>query len=255
MTVVPGLNWTAPVNLFIGQITELDMVSAGLSVIKAERLLPVNIIQRIDRLPKHKQSIAIGKISRLTEFKSLASDITKGIQRYVNMMLTNNNVSEDRILSVKRDAVFITGPCPGQLIINPFIKFKAKHSYTSFIKIGSIEVYAVPKRSIVDIKGIPNERIDRHKDGIIRLVLDFLRYIEIDNANEAAETLQQFRDDYLQRKLPINFYREFNAMSLYAVKAGGHIYQLELGDGLTVNDIEILYNLHNVIIPLAQAIA
>lgn len=255
MTVVPGLNWTAPVNLFIGQITELDMVSAGLSVIKAERLLPQDVIKRIEALPKSKQSIAIGKISRIPEFKSLATLITQGIQRYVNELLTINGVSEDRILSVKRDAVFITGPCPGNLQVNTFIKFKAKHSYTSFLKLNGIEIYAVPKREIIDIKGIPDNRISYHKNGINRLILDYLGYVEKGNTIDAAETIQQFRIDYLNRKLPIDFYREFNALSLFAIKAGLHIYQMELNDKHHINDIEILFNLYNVIIPLAQAIA
>ena len=255
MTVVPGLNWTAPVDQFIGQITELDMVSAGLSVIKAEKLLPASVIKRLEALPKSKQSIAVGKLSRLPAFKTLANSVTAAIQRHVNEFLTINGVTEDRILSVKRDAVFITGPTPGRLTLPDGVKFKAKNSYTSFIKLGNIEIYAVPKREIIHVKGIPDSKLPNHKDYCCTLILDIMSLIEKGNTRIAAETLLQFRKDYIDRKLPIGFYRQFSSVSLYAIVYDKKIYQMEIGNEVSLDEIDILYNLRNVIIPLAQLMA
>jgi hypothetical protein len=49
---LPGMNYTADVDVFLGQITEVDMASAGMTVIRVERLLPPDIIARIEALPK-----------------------------------------------------------------------------------------------------------------------------------------------------------------------------------------------------------
>ena len=85
---LPGLNFTADVDVFLGQITEVDMSSAGLTVIKAEGLLPPDVVRRIETLPKRDQSVAVGKISRIPAFKGLANRVTDGIRRRVSAAAT-----------------------------------------------------------------------------------------------------------------------------------------------------------------------
>jgi hypothetical protein len=255
MAIIPGLNWTAPHDVFLGQITEVDMSSAGLTVIRQEGLLPAKVLARVEALPKSQQSVAVGKLSRLPEFKGLAGCVTEGIRKRVDAMLQQNDVGADRILSVKRDAVFVTGPAPGRLILQDGTRFKIKGSYTSFASLGGVEVYAVPRRGIADLKGIPDERRELHAKFITRMVLDVLGMIERNNLVEAADTLQQFRRDYAARLLPLGFYREFNSTSAYAVRAGDNVFHLDGESDVDRSAIEIAYNLKNVVVPLARAIA
>ena len=255
MAIIPGLNWTAPHDVFLGQITEVDMSSAGLTVIRQEGLLPAKVLARVEALPKSQQSVAVGKLSRLPEFKGLAGRVTEGIRKRVDAMLQQNDVGADRILSVKRDAVFVTGPAPGRLILQDGTRFKIKGSYTSFASLGGVEVYAVPRRGIADLKGIPNERRELHAKFITRMVLDVLGMIERNNLVEAADTLQQFRRDYAARLLPLGFYREFNSTSAYAVRAGDNVFHLDGESDVDRSAIEIAYNLKHVVVPLARAIA
>jgi HlyD family secretion protein len=181
--------------------------------------------------------------------------VTAGIRKRVDAMLQQNDVGADRILSVKRDAVFVTGPAPGRLILQDGTRFKIKGSYTSFASLGGVEVYAVPRRGIADLKGIPDERRELHAKFITRMVLDVLGMIERNNLVEAADTLQQFRRDYAARLLPLGFYREFNSTSAYAVRAGDNVFHLDGESDVDRSAIEIAYNLKNVVVPLARAIA
>jgi hypothetical protein len=252
---LPGMQFTADVDIFLGQITEVDMADAGMTVIRSERLLPADLIRRIEALPKLQRSIAVGKIARIPAFKGLANKVTDGIRRRVEEMLAMNNVGTERILSVKRDAVFVTGPPPSSLVLRDGTKFRSKGSYTSFAKLGGIEVYAVPKRGMADLKGIPPEKRQSHQQFTTRMILDVLSLLERGSRTEAAHTVQLFRRDYASRKLPLGFYREFNSASSYAVSAGGRVFQLEGEDGIAVDALEIAYNLRNVIIPLVRGIA
>ena len=252
---LPGMNYTADVDIFLGQITEVDMSDAGMSVIRAERLLAPSLIARLEALPKSERSVAVGKISRIPEFKGLANKVTDGIRRRVEAMLKMNEVGDDRILSVKRDAVFVVGPPPAKLLLNDGTKFKLKASYTAFARLGGVELYGVPRRGTADLKGIPEERRGLHSNFTTRMVLDVLGMIERGDRVEAAHTLQLFRRDYASRALPVGFYREFNSASTYAVAAGGRVFQLEGNEVPDKAELEIAYNLRNVITPLARGIA
>ena len=252
---LPGMNYTADVDVFLGQITEVDMSSAGLTVIKAEGLLPPDVVRRIETLPKRDQSVAVGKISRIPAFKGLANRVTDGIRRRVEEMLAVNGIGADRILSVKRDAVFVTGPAPSGLVLRDGTRFRLKSSYTAFAKLGGVELYGVPRRGLADLKGIPDDRRDLHRNFTTRLVLDFLGMLEKGNRVEAAHTLQVFKADYCARRLPLGFYREFNSVSAYAVRAGESVFHLDGESDVDRSSIEIAHNLRSVVISLARAIA
>ena len=81
MNLLPGLQWTAPVGIIVGrQISEIDMKSAGLTVIRSDRLLSEKVIEYLEQLPKNEVSVVIGKMSRQAEFRGLSQKITNGIR-------------------------------------------------------------------------------------------------------------------------------------------------------------------------------
>jgi hypothetical protein len=250
------MNYTAPVDVFVGQITEVDMVSAGMTVIRSEGLLPRAVLAEVEALPKHQQSVAIGKLSRTPELKALSGKITDGIRRRVENMLQINSIGDDRILSVKRDAVFVTGPPPARLVLSDGTKFKLKNGYTAFAKLGTVEVYGVPRRGTVDLKGVPEEKRHLHRQFVTRMVLDVLGLIERADRVEAAATLQQFLSEYSALRLPAGFYREFNSASAFARHAGRSLYLIDSdGTDIDKSEIDITHNIRNVVIPLARSIA
>ena len=251
---LPGLSFTADVDVFVGQITEVDMASAGMTVIRLEGLVPPDVLARLEAIPKSEQSVAVGHLSKLPNFSGLSGRVTEGIRRRVEAMLEANGIGAERILSVKRDAVFVTGPPPGHLVLKDGTRFRAKHSYTSYARLGKVECYAIPRRGMADLKGIPSERRSLHENYTTRFVLDILGMMERGDVRAAAETIQLFRREYAARLLPLGFYREFNSESAFAVRGGSKLF---LVNGLDVDraEVELSFNLKNVIIPLARALA
>lgn len=255
MAILPGLQFTIAVDVFNGQITEIDMVAAGMTVIRNDALVSPAVLARLERLPKLEQSVAVGKLSRLPGFKDLAGRVTEGIRARLEYVLEINGVTTDRIVSVKRDAVFVSGPPPARMVLSDGTRFKVKGSYTSFARLGQVEVYAVPRRGLAVIKGIPQEKRHLHDDFTTRMVLDVLFMMERDDMKAAAGTLQRFRREYVSRKLPLGFYRSFDSSSGYVMRCGTQSYLFDGESDVDRDDIEIVHNLRSVVIPLARSIA
>jgi hypothetical protein len=251
------MNWTADVDVLAGiQITEVDMADAGMTVIRQERLLDPAEIARLEALPKAERAIMVGRRSRDPGYERLGEMITQGIRRRVESLLDANDIGIDRLLSVKRDAVFVTGPSPARVILQDGTVFKKKNGYTAFARLGRVEVYAVPKRGAFDLKGIPGEKRELHRESTMRMVLDVLGLLELGRIDEAADTLRLFREDYVSRRLPVAFYREFNADSAFAMRGGKKVFLFDgTGGDLDPADLEISHNIHHVIGPLVRALA
>ena len=254
--ILPGLQWTTPERLLVGQLYELDMTEAGMTVIALDRLLPDGDIAWLRSLPKADRSPAVGRISRDRPDLRLSAKVTEGIKRRMEEILQVNAVQPDNIVSVKRDAVILCNVQPSTLRLKDGTQFKVKGSFSCFAKFGQVEFYAVPSRGLWDIRGIAKEKRGLHEAGCVRIILDMLRMIERGQRGDAAATLAQFRRDYLARRLPIAFYREFNADSAYALRVEGEVFKLPGGAGeVPPDDLEVAYNLRNVVVPLAAMIS
>ena len=257
MAILPGLQYTADVDILTGHsIVEVDMASAGLSVIRQDGLLPGALLAKLEAMPKGESAVAIGKLSRTEEHRGLSDRITQGIRLRLEAMLAANGAGPEHILSVKRDAVFLVDLVPRVLALKNGTRFRLKGRYSAFARLGAVEVYAAPRTGVVDLKGIPAEKRELHRPFTTRLVLDFLDMVASGKAVEAADTLRQFREDYLRRRLPLGFYREFNAASGMPVRLGGTLYHFEGGEAdVRVEDLDLCHNLRHVVTPLARSIA
>jgi hypothetical protein len=254
------MNWTLDVDAIVGAITEVDMADAGMTVIRLEGLLEAGVVRALEGLPKHERSVEVGRISRAgakgRSGPSLAELVTRGIQLRVEEMLKLNGVERDRLLSVKRDAVFVTGVPPSRLVLPDGTRFRVKGSYTAFARLGQVELYCVPSRGIYDLKGVAEERRHLHGPFCVQFAMDILGLAEAGNLVEAADTVVQFRNDYVGLRLPLGFYRELNAGSGFCVRAGRSRFALDnVGPAFPKGDLDIVHNLRSVVVPLARALA
>ena len=256
MAILPGLQWTTSTPVIAGEpIVEVDMRRAGMTIIERDKLLPESLITKLRAMPKRDSAVAIGKLSRHPDYDGLSRLITEGIRDSVENMLRTNEITADSIVSVKRDAVFIRGRTPRFLSFTDGTRFAVKNSYSGFAKLGTVEVYASIRKRTVDLKGISDELAPLHREFIVEFALDVLGLIAASKHVEAAETIQQFRLDYVKRLLPGGFYREFNGRSAFAVRSGNTVFQFDGTDPMDVNVLEIGYNHKFVIGALAAAIA
>lgn len=116
--------------LFDDEIIEYDMRDAGFSLVKQYRLLPDETIRELTKLGKgEERHIAIGKLQGADkEFSKALSDKFTEIRK---IFIAQNELNDDDIVSVKKDAIFTIGKCSklrfGSLIFTP------KNTYTSYL--------------------------------------------------------------------------------------------------------------------------
>jgi hypothetical protein len=235
------------------------MSDAGMTVIRAEGLLGDSDVRWLEGLPKLERAVEVGKLSRERVGpgggKTLSKAITEGISMRVEGMLLANGIDRSRIVSVKRDAVFVSGPPPSVLSFADGTAFRVKGSHTCYVRLGRVELYCTPSRRRWTLKGVADDRMGLHGPYSVELAMDVLRLLEAGSPAEAAATICQFRRDYVARRLPLGFYREMNGRSSFCVRAGRMRFLVdEVDDGFPRDTLEITHNVRTVIVPLVQAL-
>ena len=216
--------------LFDNDIIEFDIRDAGFSIIKQFRLLPDEKIREVSLLNKGlERHIAIGKLQRYDKvFSNRLSDKFAEVR---SIFLSTNNITSDRIISVKKDAIYTIGHCSRLKFGN--IEFIAKNHYTSYIRfpdVNNLEIYY--NSSNMDIKGMGDSEINRHRLYMYEFIRSVLQMIE-DNNPQVKRFIIRFINDYKSQNLDEEYYLEFNNKS---------------------RELNPLFNYKNIIIPLIQVL-
>lgn len=231
-------------------ITEWDMHSAVLSIMKQHKLIPENIAEELSKLPKLDRNIRIGKLQIGND--KLKDEINKLLKEYIRTFAKINKIDLGNILSIKKDALFIVNQYPTQTKFGE-IEFVAKHTYTSYIYLNKKEFYYNSLLNEIDVKGINDELIEKCH-GIISDIKSLLNKSESLPIEDFFKVIQKYRSDYLNRKLPIESYRSL-ATGLFKTNSRREFEFDQLDDNdenkkiLNISDNYIGY-----ILPLIQQI-
>lgn len=212
--------------IFNEEIIEYDLRDAGFSLIKEFKLLPEDVIRWLNSLDKGmERHVAIGKLQR--DDKDFSSKLMAKFADIRRFFISANELTDDSIISVKKDAIFTIGEC-NRLKFGS-LTFIPKNHYTSYIRLNNInnmELYYSP--SVIDIKGMGDRSINRHR----LYTLDFLRkiipLIEVKDS-KSHRLMIDFINKYKNDQLDEEFYLEFNNLS---------------------KDINKSFNFQNLIVPL-----
>lgn len=232
-------------------ITEYDMKSAELSMIKQYGALDSDTILLLESLPKLERNIKIGKIKKNN--KTLVNEMNDGYKHYRRLFMESNQLTEDDIISVKKDAIFTTKQC--KYVDFDLIKFDEKNKYTSyyyFPSISRIELYY--NKNKLDVKGIRDENLEGHRDYMCSFFSRYAYMNEMVSKTNLIKFINEFSYFYRTRQLDVNYYREFNASSKFRLyeQIGGNDVALDCADDIDVEDINILYNFFAYIQPLVE---
>ena len=103
----------------------------------------------------------------------------------------------------------------------------------------------------MDIKGIGDENIKLHEDGILAFIINFFNKMQHQSKKDVLRYVTNQYSLYKQHKLPVEYYREFNASSKYRVLNNEN----ELWDDWLderKDELNIQYNIDNVFIPFTK---
>lgn len=226
-------------------ITEWDISSAGLSVIKYKKLLPKDEIDKLSNMTKKMRTIREGLFQK--ENPLLAEKIVTTLEDIREVFVSANDISEDNVLSIKKDALFIINKNPSYTKIFDEFLFREKGKYTSFVLLNKAELYLKTDGSL-DVKGIPSESVECQEKFILKDIAHILKMAEKVNQEQLYTILKNYRNKYLNRELPVETYRELDS-GLYRINS---VYMSKEIDKDLLNDIDITQNYMNYILPLIK---
>ena len=205
--------WTNPgVNSIFGQeIYEYDIASAGANLLKFYHLVDDSISDKLLSLPKKKRVVEMGLY--LKKHPDLNKSLKEAFANIRKMFFESNGIDMYDLVSIKKDAIFLTREVKFTIFDN--IEFRVKNKYTSFIQLSPLELYYA--NGEVTIKGINETEIPYFSETWIPFYKTLFQKAEGFGKDEALQYLRRFIDRYKKDELPIEYYREFRPGAMFSV--------------------------------------
>lgn len=240
--------------LFNREIYEYDMRDGGLSLTREFKLLPQ---KEIDRLlsygnarvegGKKKHSVEEGKLQRNND--KYKNELKEAFKNARKLFFEANNLEDTDILSVKKDAIFVTKMCRTQKF-GKYIDFRPKNCFTSYVRLGKkLEIYYCPEKIVV--KGISDDILKYHDKYILKFLKLYFHKMETCSNVEVIQFMKRFIDKYKRKELELGYYRNFNQKSDFSVIGDNDNEYMEYWEE-DKDDLDISYNYFNVLIKLIK---
>jgi len=228
-------------------IYEYDIESAGFNISRQFKLLPQYRIDKLSKLPKKKRHIDIGYLMK--NDKTYKENLKTGFMEARKFLFTSNELDDGDVIGIKKDAIFSLKPC--EITKLGYINFRVKNQYTSYIRLGTIEIFYNSDIDKFDIKGMDDNVVPLHYDGILLFLKKYIKLMEANNSRTMMK-LMRFVNRYKQYELPAAYYRTFDVNSHFVEKTNSDILDCVYDDydDNYVDDLDISYNFINVIVPL-----
>lgn len=236
------------VNTFI---YEYDMAKANINSLRSQDLITdekYNYLYNADRMTRQ---IEIGNMIR--NDKTLAKKLKNGIINGKKMLFEANEIHDWDVLTIKNDAVFVIGRELSHTEFGDYCKFQKKNVYTIFMKLQNLEIYYYDRfingklDITIDVKGIDESLLPLHENGIIDVICSICSFIQRGSIKDALVYITDIYEKYINRALPIEYYREFDYRSQYPFYTRYSLFYLnhiepELS-GKFINNVDINRNL------------
>ena len=235
-------------SIFGKHIYEYDIHHAGISITREFSLLPEESIDKIEKKARNKNEIAIllGKIQQ--KDKEYKEKLAKGFVEARRLFFEANNIEDNQILTIKKDAIFTLKPC--NIVKFGSIIFSLKHHYTSFLYTGKYEFYY--NMDELDVEGINDVLLKEHEKYICSIINKFFYKMENETKEDVLRYLRVMIDKYKRLELDCGLYRSFDRNSNYLSKDGEYIYS-EITPML-LPTVEIGVNYTDILMKLVESI-
>lgn len=238
------------VNTFI---CEYDMSKANINSLRSQDLISDEQYNYLCNADRMERQIYIGNMLRNDKTKTIAKQLKNGIINGKKMLFETNELHDHEILAIKNDAVFVIGRDLQYTEFGKYYKFQKKNVYTVFMKLQNLEVYYYDRfvngalDINIDVKGIDDSLLPLHENGIIDIICSVCSYIQRGSIKDALMYITDIHERYINRMLPIEYYREFDYRSQYPFYTRYSLFYLnnietELTDRF-INNIDINRNL------------
>lgn len=251
--IITNVSYFTPSRYVSGRIVEYDIKSANISMLKRFNRIDDNFYNYLKNLPKIDREIEIGLL--IKNNKSIYDTIRDGIKIYKQKLVETNNIDDSKIIRIANDAVYINSPLDLQYtVFDNIIEFKQKAIYNVATKLGNVIIFSsfnLNGEMNMDIIGLGKNSI-YHQNYMASFIGTVIYMIEKSELSEAFKYIDEFVEHYLKLELDIQYYREFNSGSLFAIKDSP--YKITSCNDLSQIDIGynfyIIGELRNILVQL-----
>jgi hypothetical protein len=227
-------------------ISEYDIRSAGFTVIKFKKLLPQEEILELEEMDKDKRNVWIGK--RILSFPKISEEIINTLSDIRKDFVVLNQINEEDLLSIKKDAIFLIKKIPAVLTIGMF-EFRSKGTFTSYLYINNKEFYYSSRNDKMEIKGLSEDVRNLQENYLLKDIRKIMSMSEKLTSDQMFLFLKQYRSKYLNRQLDKEAYRDMET-GKYSVDG----YYMDNISDEVFSDLDISQNYINYLVPLFKAL-
>lgn len=232
--------------LFNKEIIEYDIKSAGMNISRAFNLIDKNKYDKLKSMEKSKRVKELGLMQRNDPL--FTNNLKQAFAETRKLFIESNNLDESNIVSIKKDAIFVTKRCDYTKFMD-YIEFKEKNIYSSYIHLNrKVELYYNIDK--LDVKGIGDEKLELHKDYMLSFIIKFIRKMENGDNIEVIDFTKRFIDKYKRKELDVGYYRRFDSLSDFDVNMPDD--EFIFNPELHKEYINISYNLDAVLLRLIK---
>ena len=223
-------------------IYEYDISKANINILYHEGALTKEQFDHFALMSRADREKSIGLMIRSN--KDIQTILSDGIIKMKKLFFESNEIQDSEVLSIKNDAVFVIGR---KMTYTQFdnIIFTLKNFYSIYMKIFNLEIYyrsdQVTGWDMIDVKGINDSKLELHRDGMLVIISEVFEQMDCGNIEDALSTFTGYYNAYINRQLPIQFYRTFDANSSYIISMMGKLYTVSHAE---LNELDISYNMN-----------
>lgn len=228
-------------------IVEFDISAAGLSTLSYKSLVPQETIEELRGMEKTKRNIKIGLIlKRYPELNKIFADTLAEVrQEFIRI----NEIQINEILTIKKDAIFLINKNIRYYTVFGHFTFVRKNEYTSYMRLENKEFYLDSLHKELHTKGLRSEAVELSKDHLLKDIKTFMLSAEKVKEEQMYGILSRYRSNYLNRRLPVETYRNLED-GLYHLNK----YSIMNIDETLVEDVDISQNYVKYILPIIRNI-
>lgn len=224
-------------------IREYDLSAANINALYTNGYFDKSTYNLFKSYDKKKREVEIGLLikrdSRVYEI------ISSGIINAKKLLFESNNIQDNEVLTIKNDAVFIISK---ELVNTVFgnYEFKCKNLYNTYLRILDLEIYYRDSLNsddiFFDIKGISDDKLYLHT-AMVSLISEVCYRVQRYDKSDNIRFIMNIYENFLHRRLPIEYYRNLDSFSKYTIINNIGIYSLDNISNDMINIISIDRNL------------
>ena len=224
-------------------IREYDLSAANINALYTNGYFDKSTYDLFKSYDKKKREVEIGLLikrdSRVYEI------ISSGIINAKKLLFESNNIQDNEVLTIKNDAVFIISK---ELVNTVFgnYEFKCKNLYNTYLRILDLEIYYRDSLNsddiFFDIKGIYDDKLYLHT-AMVSLISEVCYRVQRYDKSDNIRFIMNIYENFLYRRLPIEYYRNLDSFSKYTIINNIGIYSLDNISNDMINIISIDRNL------------